>query len=31
VSRARMHVLARQHGLGALPFTGCTIARGRRL
>jgi hypothetical protein len=31
VSRDRMYVLARQHGLGALPFTGCTIARGRRL
>jgi hypothetical protein len=31
VSRERVHALARQHGLDALPFTGCTIARGRRL
>jgi hypothetical protein len=30
-SRKRINALARQHGLYALPFTGCTIARGRRL
>jgi hypothetical protein len=31
VSRERINALARQHGIDALPFTGCTIARGRRL
>jgi hypothetical protein len=31
VSRERINALAWQHGLDALPFTGCTIARGRRL
>ena len=31
VSRERIYALARRQGIDALPFTGCTIARGRRL
>jgi hypothetical protein len=31
VSRDKIYPLARRQGIDALPFTGCTIARGRRL
>jgi hypothetical protein len=30
-SRKRINTLSRQAGMDALPFTGCAIARGRRL
>jgi hypothetical protein len=30
-SMRRVYALAQRWGMGALPFTGCTVARGRRL
>jgi len=30
-ARAKVYSIAKEHGMEALPFTGCVIARGRRL